>query len=79
MSLLLIFAAVMCIAKRVLKSLAELPTHEFKPQMILYQKEIEATLIETKKSCETDTENGMEVWNWNLDNLAIICVVIPSF
>lgn len=54
-------ASVKCIVNKVLNTLAELPTHRFKPQVILYQKEIQAALIEAKKFWENDTENSIEV------------------
>lgn len=53
-------SSVECIVNKVLSTSAELPTSWFEPQMILYQKEIEASLIKNK-FCENDSENSMEV------------------
>ena len=55
-----IIASVKSIVHKVLNTLAELPTHQFKPQMLLYQKEIEAALIKARKFGENDTENSIE-------------------
>lgn len=62
LSLFLIVAAVTCIVTRILNTLTELPIYQFKPQVILYQKEIEVTdkKTTTRKSNENDTENSME-------------------